>query len=603
MSFWKTLRFTTPSVFQPHPSTQPSQDVSDHRLSCTPITHSNSDRGKVVAAEESEPNTKEGGEGGGKRTSYPKPSHPPPPPPLSPLITLNTRPTEESTSTSSTLEISDPNSVERTLHVEWDPINGTFKGLPACWADLLPEGTVKGAVKFEGDADTRNGKILPVKPNRRIRNSVVAGKGIPPKGINPADLQKMGPKKEASFVKRMSVAMIELGNLALENLGSSGSNLEAESSAIIGAPFNVKHNEHVEPDATTSTGFRGLPDAWVALLKSSGITKDDAVANPQAVLDCLTFHIEGPPPPVPTEKKLNADIARTVHIKSDDPLKYFTHLRKLGSGASGTVYSALDTRSNKHVALKVAPISELVELTNEIAMQAMSQHANIVSYVETFATSSEICIVMEYIQGGSLTDSIGPKIDFPEQHLANVCKQVLMALAHIHRSHRIHRDIKSDNILIEQSTGEVKIADFGFAIGLTSDATKRTSVVGTPYWMAPELIRGHDYGCEIDVWSLGITAIEMAEGEPPMMREPPLRALLMITVKPSPTLKQPERYSPTFNHFLSKCLNTNASERPSAEQLLLHPFIASASTNEEFATFATETIKAKKEARKNRNKK
>ena len=197
----------------------------------------------------------------------------------------------------------------------------------------------------------------------------------------------------------MSVVLTE----ALQNLGGSTSNL-AEPNTIIGTPFNVKHNEHVEPDPTSSTGFRGLPAAWVALLKSSGITKEDAVANPQAVLDCLTFHIEGPPPPVPTEKKLNADIARTVHIKSDDPLKYFTHLRKLGSGASGTVYSALDTRNNKSVALKVAPISELVELTNEIAMQAMSTHDNIVSYIETFATSSEICIVMEYIQGGSLTD-------------------------------------------------------------------------------------------------------------------------------------------------------------------------------------------------------
>jgi serine/threonine protein kinase len=162
----------------------------------------------------------------------------------------------------------------------------------------------------------------------------------------------------------------------------------------------------------------------------------------------------------------------------------------------------------------------------------MCQHSNIVSYVETFATQSEVCIVMEYIEGGSLTDSIGVGVDFPEVHLANVCRQCLMALSHVHRSHRIHRDIKSDNILIDQATGDVKIADFGFAIGLTSDNNKRTSVVGTPYWMAPELIRGHDYGIEIDIWSLGITAIEMAEGEPPLMHEPPLRALLMITVKP-----------------------------------------------------------------------
>mmetsp|Transcript_17284 Transcript_17284/g.34669 ORF Transcript_17284/g.34669 Transcript_17284/m.34669 type:complete len:580 (+) Transcript_17284:164-1903(+) len=575
MSFWQAIRLSTANLFN-HQQSDPADEriihASEYRLSATPL-------------DVPPPTRQPAGS-----TAGPKPSHPPPPPPQSP----GTPQTPGTVTSSSTLEISDPNSVERTLHVEWDPVAGTFRGLPACWADLLPKGTVSSPTKYGVDQSERDGKILPVKPTRRIRNSVVAGHGLPPKGTPLLAKQPSGGK-QASFVKRMSVVLTE----ALQNLGSSSADISSPNT-IIGTPFNVKHNEHVTPDPTSETGFKGLPAAWVALLKSSGITKEDAVANPQAVLDCLTFHIEGPPPPVPTEKKLNADIARTVHIKSDDPLKYFAHLRKLGSGASGTVYSALDTRNNKSVALKVAPISELIELTNEIAMQAMSQHSNIVSYIETFATSSEICIVMEYIQGGSLTDSIGIKIDFPEAHLANVCKQTLMALAHVHRSHRIHRDIKSDNILIDQASGVVKIADFGFAIGLTSDATKRTSVVGTPYWMAPELIRGQDYGCEVDIWSLGITAIEMAEGEPPMMREPPLRALLMITVKPAPKLKKPERYSEIFSHFLACCLKTNPAERPSAEQLLMHPFIAGASSNEEFGKFATATIKAKKEARRAR---
>ena len=128
-----------------------------------------------------------------------------------------------------------------------------------------------------------------------------------------------------------------------------------------------------QPDKTTATGFTGLPESWSQILVASGITKEDAVENPQAVLDCLTFHIEGPPPEKPTGKKLQDDIARTVHIKSDDPLKYFSDLRKLGQGASGVVYSATDTRNGKSVALKVAPIAELVDLTNEIAMQAMSK--------------------------------------------------------------------------------------------------------------------------------------------------------------------------------------------------------------------------------------
>jgi len=129
---------------------------------------------------------------------------------------------------------------------------------------------------------------------------------------------------------------------------------------------------------------------------------------------------------------------------------------------------------------------------------------------------------MEFVHGGTLTEVLGPTIDFPEAHIAFVCKQMLMGLAYLHRQHRLHRDIKSDNILVGFN-GAVKLADFGFAVGLTEEQDKRRSVVGTPYWMAPELIRGLEYDAKVDVWSLGITAIEMAEGEPPHLHEPPLR--------------------------------------------------------------------------------
>lgn len=109
-----------------------------------------------------------------------------------------------------------------------------------------------------------------------------------------------------------------------------------------------------------------------------------------------------------------------------------------------------------------------------------------------------------------------------------VCKQMLMGLAYLHRQHRLHRDIKSDNILVDFS-GAVKIADFGFAVGLTEEQDKRRSVVGTPYWMAPELIRGLEYDAKVDVWSMAITAIEMAEGEPPYLHEPPLRVSHLLS--------------------------------------------------------------------------
>lgn len=165
---------------------------------------------------------------------------------------------------------------------------------------------------------------------------------------------------------------------------------------------------------------------------------------------------------------------------------------------------------------------------------------------------------MELMKGGSLTDCLGVRVEFPEQCIAYVCKHMLMALAFMHRQHRMHRDIKSDNVLVDVN-GVVKVADFGFAITLTQEETKRTSVVGTPYWMAPELIRGAEYDAKVDVWSLGITALEMAEGEPPLLHEAPLRALLLITINPAPTLRHPDRWSRSFAHFLSRCLEIQVS--------------------------------------------
>lgn len=129
---------------------------------------------------------------------------------------------------------------------------------------------------------------------------------------------------------------------------------------------------------------------------------------------------------------------------------------------------------------------------------------------------------MEFMDLGCLTEILGPEISFPESHIAYVCRNVLSALAYLHRTNKLHRDIKSDNVLMN-SRGAIKLADFGFAVGLTKEADRRKSVVGTPFWMAPELISGKAYGGSVDIWSLGITALEMADGEPPYYHEPPLR--------------------------------------------------------------------------------
>jgi serine/threonine protein kinase len=215
-----------------------------------------------------------------------------------------------------------------------------------------------------------------------------------------------------------------------------------------------------------------------------------------------------------------------------------------------------------------------------------------VAYKESWAFDDNLWIVMEQMTAGCLTDILGKSIMWPEAHIAYVCKHSLMGLASLHRQHRLHRDIKSDNILVDFE-GQVKLADFGFAVALSEEVDKRRSVVGTPYWMAPELIRGLHYDSKVDVWSLGITLLEMAEGEPPLIHEPPLRALLLITIQGPPELSDKTRWTPAFQHFLRRCFDIDPEKRSSAEQLLMHPFIQSACSKEEFAAFVG-TLKKKK---------
>jgi len=189
----------------------------------------------------------------------------------------------------------------------------------------------------------------------------------------------------------------------------------------------------------------------------------------------------------------------------------------------------------------------------------------------------QLWVVMEYMDGGCLTDilELFEDIKMNEAQIAFCCKETLRALSYIHSLHRIHRDIKSDNILLDTG-GHVKLADFGYAAQLTQKQQKRNTVVGTPYWMAPELIRGHDYGTKVDIWSLGIMLMEMVEGEPPYMEFPPLRALFLITTKGIPPLKEPHKWSADLNDFFTKCLEKDVEKRPGADELLKHPFIGRA---------------------------
>jgi len=484
---------------------------------------------------------------------------------------------------------------------------------------------------------TNTNRPLPTPPDPSRASQQVTSPVIPPQPqptnparAAPAQHQHSKPAEESGWLKSLS-----------KLFGAD----HDDSEPSVGTPFNVTRDLHVDFDSMS--GFTGLPPEWEAQLAASGIAQDALMKNKAAALGSLYFQNQTqaqkeearmtairkelggsqkkqrPPAPLPSQQKLATPALEPVYIpflpsdvspqpapatrkpdfdsctiqdlvQAGDPSKMFIDLLQIGSGSAGTIYIATQVETRDSVAIKEIALDAKngVMVKTEIYMMSTTKHKNCVSYIGAYMKNEKtLWVIMEFMDCGCLTDILNLYSHFQmnEPQMGYVLREILQGLAYIHSLNRIHRDIKSDNILLNHR-GQVKITDFGYAAQLKTGGSNRNTIVGTPYWMAPEVILGEEYTWSVDLWSLGILAMELADGEPPYIEQPPLRALFLISTEGIPDLKEPQNWSSSFKDILDQTLVADGPRRPPCTELLNHRFFENAVPAHEFVVQVIDPI-------------
>eukprot|EP01122_Echinamoeba_exundans_P010168 TRINITY_DN3746_c0_g1_i1.p1 TRINITY_DN3746_c0_g1~~TRINITY_DN3746_c0_g1_i1.p1 ORF type:complete len:1109 (+),score=400.80 TRINITY_DN3746_c0_g1_i1:238-3564(+) len=276
------------------------------------------------------------------------------------------------------------------------------------------------------------------------------------------------------------------------------------------------------------------------------------------------------------------ELERDWEWDQGDPEELFVLEEEIASGSFGSVYKAKYIQDGKIYALKIIQPEEDDDVSEFIELYILKRchHPNIVGLLGTWKKGDEIFIAQDYCGGGAVSDIPQVwEVELSETQIAVICREALKALAYLHDQCILHRDIKGANILLTED-GHVKLIDFGVSAVLSSRAEKRNTLIGTPYWMAPEIISNKNgkapYDERVDIWSLGITCIELAEREPPLSEVHPMRALMQIPIRDPPRLANTKKWSKDFQDFIADCLIKDPKHRQTAEELLQHPFITNA---------------------------